>query len=182
VDIEEIGARLEIQDALMRYARGVDRGDKDLICSAYFPDAHDDHGPFVGTPDDLAAMLVRDMDATGMIGQHLMLNSLIELDGHKANVETYWLVIHPDTTGLIWAGGRYLDASNAATASGGSPSDACWSIGAAQPTIHHRTPGPWLPTSRQAAGGSRTHRPASSRQCPEPHGSERTRLSARDRA
>jgi hypothetical protein len=32
----------------MRYSRGIDRLDRDMLLSAYHPDAIDDHGMFVG--------------------------------------------------------------------------------------------------------------------------------------
>ncbi|MBT5754390.1 MAG: SnoaL-like domain-containing protein [Acidimicrobiaceae bacterium] len=34
----------EIRDVLMRYGRGVDRLDEELLRSCYHPDSHDDHG------------------------------------------------------------------------------------------------------------------------------------------
>jgi hypothetical protein len=44
---EEAGiARKQIHDALMRYCRGIDQMDRDLILSAYHPGARDNHGTF----------------------------------------------------------------------------------------------------------------------------------------
>ena len=40
--------RFEIQQALLRYVRGVDRKNWDLMRSAYHPDAWDDHGNYKG--------------------------------------------------------------------------------------------------------------------------------------
>src|SRR5690606_8703026 len=37
--------REAIHTVLMRYCRGVDRLDRDLIASVYHPDAYDHHGP-----------------------------------------------------------------------------------------------------------------------------------------
>src|SRR5687768_7203639 len=45
-------ARTEIHDTLMRYCRGVDRLDRDLILSAYHPGARDNHGSFDGPVED----------------------------------------------------------------------------------------------------------------------------------
>jgi proline racemase len=39
-----------IRDVLMRYARGVDRCDLDLLKPAYHEDAYDDHGFFKAMP------------------------------------------------------------------------------------------------------------------------------------
>ena len=44
MDVQELLDKQQIHEALMRYARGVDRGDAALICSAYHPDAVDEHG------------------------------------------------------------------------------------------------------------------------------------------
>ena len=46
--IDELLAKQEIRDALMRYSRGIDLLDPDLVKSAYHPDAYDDHGTFKG--------------------------------------------------------------------------------------------------------------------------------------
>ena len=50
--------RQEIYDCLVRYCRGVDRLDSELILSAYHPDAIDDHGMFVGSPQEFANFFI----------------------------------------------------------------------------------------------------------------------------
>ena len=45
---QQLSDREEIRDLAMRYCRGVDRLDPDVMKSAYWPDAVDDHGNFVG--------------------------------------------------------------------------------------------------------------------------------------
>jgi hypothetical protein len=50
---EQLIARAEIFDAMMRYASGCDRKDPDMIRSAYHPDAHHYHGDVDGTVEDL---------------------------------------------------------------------------------------------------------------------------------
>ena len=37
-----------IRDCLYRYCRGIDRADEAILRSAYWPDAHDRHGAYVG--------------------------------------------------------------------------------------------------------------------------------------
>ena len=49
--IAELWDREQIRQCLHRYARGVDRFDRELILSAFHPDALDEHGKFVGTLD-----------------------------------------------------------------------------------------------------------------------------------
>src|SRR5579872_4652425 len=51
--LEHVADRQEIYDCLVRFCRGVDRFDRELMMSAFHPDAIDDHGPFVGTPEQL---------------------------------------------------------------------------------------------------------------------------------
>lgn len=46
--VRELKDRQDIRDCLVRYCRGVDRFDREMVRSAYHPDAMDDHGDFVG--------------------------------------------------------------------------------------------------------------------------------------
>jgi hypothetical protein len=46
--------RQAIQDVLMTYSRGIDRLDRELLLSVYHDDAIDDHGVFVGSPEEFA--------------------------------------------------------------------------------------------------------------------------------
>jgi hypothetical protein len=115
MDLTEIGARLEIEQALVRYCRGVDRGDAELIKSAFHPGAIDEHGPRVGTGDELAARLEHSAEHSEQPGLHIISNVYIEFDSETAaRVETYVLAYHPlrepngSETLLVFAG-RYLD-------------------------------------------------------------------------
>src|SRR3546814_11094203 len=42
--LEALADRVEIQDVLARYARGIDRADLDILESCYFPAAIEEHG------------------------------------------------------------------------------------------------------------------------------------------
>jgi hypothetical protein len=88
-------ARLEdraaIQDCLARYARGVDRGDWDLVLSTYHPDAHDSHGDYRGGMDGFAAWLDKRLSGVDN-SMHLLGQCLIEFAGPDwAFVETYFV-------------------------------------------------------------------------------------------
>lgn len=48
--LETVIARQDINDCIMRYARGIDRGDADLLLSCYWEDAHEIHGPAYNGP------------------------------------------------------------------------------------------------------------------------------------
>ena len=111
--LEELAAHIEIQQVLYRYCRGVDRGDVALLASVYHPDGIDRHGAFSGLGTEFAANLVPRMDQVPAAGQHHITNILIELHGEAANVESYYIAYHPQTTeagvGHALVCGRYLD-------------------------------------------------------------------------
>ncbi len=46
--IQQLSDIQSIRECVNNYCRGVDRLDEDLMKSAYWPDATDDHGVFVG--------------------------------------------------------------------------------------------------------------------------------------
>lgn len=83
--------RAEIQDVLYRYARGVDRGDWDLVRSTYQPDAFDDHGEYKGGIDGLIEWLIQRFAAADN-GMHFLGNCLVEFAGaDRALVETSFI-------------------------------------------------------------------------------------------
>jgi hypothetical protein len=124
--LEEVSARLEIHDALIRYCRGVDRRDADLIASAYFPDAIDKrpYGGATSTPAEIGARAAAGFGDTPAYSQHHITNVTIELDIARgaAHVESYVIAMHPvsDSTVFTFAteeggdwlrlvAGRYID-------------------------------------------------------------------------
>lgn len=108
--VARLADRAAIEDVLLRYCRGADRCDADLIRSAYHPDALDDHGRFCGTGEDLASWVVGVMSTTSLATQHTLPNILIELHGDTAAVETSFVAYHlkPNERVDVF-GGRYLD-------------------------------------------------------------------------
>ncbi|ADP80866.1 nuclear transport factor 2 family protein [Pseudofrankia inefficax] len=103
--------RADIIDCLARYARGMDRLDRDLARSAYHDDAIDDHAGFVGPVDaflDWSFAYHRQQ----FRHQHYVTNHHIELAGDEAHVETYYLFVaterDPDEPLKVY-GGRYVD-------------------------------------------------------------------------
>lgn len=88
--LQEILDRIDIQDVMYRYARGVDRGDMQLIRSTYHPDAHDDHVEYKGNVEGLIAWLSERFSQVDN-STHLIGNCLIEFfDSCTALVETYY--------------------------------------------------------------------------------------------
>ena len=100
-----------IREVANRYCRGVDRLDAEEMKSAYWPDATDDHGAFVGNAHDFVDMcMVAHLKyrSTG----HCIFNHQIDLkDAERATGEIYcvtWL-FHKDEDVLDTWYGRYLD-------------------------------------------------------------------------
>ncbi|GJF04200.1 nuclear transport factor 2 family protein [Pseudonocardia sp. D17] len=108
--------RAEIHDVLMRYCRGVDRADVELIRSVYHLDSVDDHGYWTGPGPDFAEFIVGRLTANALRTTHAVANELIELDGDTARVETYVFAYLWRATGdggsaeaLDVFAGRYVD-------------------------------------------------------------------------
>lgn len=101
-DVERLLAVHEIEQALYRYARGVDRRDWELVRSCYHPDGTDDHGRFKGGIDGLVEWLER-RHRTGIEQSlHYVQNCSIEFaSANIALVESYVIVFQrlgPDAT------------------------------------------------------------------------------------
>lgn len=103
--------RQAIHDVLMTYSRAVDRLDRELLLSVYHPDAVDDHGVFVGGPEEFADWVIPLHTATHLSHQHCQFNCTVDLDGDTAHAETYYMFVGLNRQGtpLAMSGGRYLD-------------------------------------------------------------------------
>lgn len=80
--------RAEILGVLLRYCRGVDRRDRELIRSAYHADAHDDHGVYQGGLEGFLDFVETEVWARLRITMHRLGQSLIEIEGDEAWAET----------------------------------------------------------------------------------------------
>jgi len=113
MDAERLGwllDRQDILDCLTRFSRGMDRFDRELLLSAFHPNAVIAAGDFVGGPADLydwaSAMHEQGQVAT----HHNLLNNTCEIDGDTAHSETYYLFVGRNHDETNWmAGGRYID-------------------------------------------------------------------------
>lgn len=108
---EQLLDRQEIHDCLVRYSRGVDRLDRELLLSVYHPDAVDDHGMFVGGPEAFADWVIPMHTSMHLSQQHILMNHSCELDGHIAHTETYYMFVGMNRQGppVAISGGRYVD-------------------------------------------------------------------------
>jgi hypothetical protein len=103
--------RADIHDCMLRYARGMDRRDRDLLRSAYHDGAIDDHVGFVGLVDDFIDWAFA-FHSTQTRHQHYLLNHSADIDGDVAHAETYYLFVGTDRepeNHLTINGGRYVD-------------------------------------------------------------------------
>lgn len=108
-----------IKEVVLRYCRGIDRLDLDLVRSCYHPDATDTHGAFTGSVDDylmwVEGLLAR-YDATfHMIGNHLV-DFAPPTSAGAADVavsEAYGVAHHrsadPDPRRNLTVGFRFID-------------------------------------------------------------------------
>ena len=118
--LEELEARVAIEDCLKQFARAVDRQDWKSARELYHDGAFDDHGFFKGPPDEFLAH-IEEMHAHQEHSMHFNTNVLIEFKSReRAFVETYVLVLQryragapnvpPGAAGLRNVGSaRYLD-------------------------------------------------------------------------
>ena len=89
----ELLAENEIRKVLLRYCRGVDRLDRDLVRACFHEDAVDSHGNFEGDVDSLLDWMwgvLTKFDTT----MHFVGNMLIEVEGELARAETYGVAFH----------------------------------------------------------------------------------------
>lgn len=109
--VRELKDRQDILDCLVRYCRGMDRFDRELLRSAYHDDALDDHGDFVGSVDDFIDFYFNYHDTYQTRTVHALSNHSCELDGDVAHTETYWTftAVNREAPFHSRATGRYID-------------------------------------------------------------------------
>jgi hypothetical protein len=104
--------REKIRDCIARLARGEDRRSPELISACYWPDSTSDYGVFFGTFEQYLAWVVPGSPAIP-VTQHVLGQSIIELRGDAALVETQVMSYHRVNMGNeerdTVIGGRYLD-------------------------------------------------------------------------
>lgn len=113
-EIRDLAARRDIADAAQRYMRGLDRIDRELLLSAFHPDALVDCGLMQGDPNafaDFALGFLGEMNAT----HHFLGQVRIEMTGaDSAQGECYFQAFHDvgDEAGQprdLFIAGRYID-------------------------------------------------------------------------
>jgi hypothetical protein len=111
-ELERFLEREKIRDCIARLARGEDRRNAEAIRACYWPDSTSDYGVFAGTFDEYLAWVVPGSPAIP-VTQHVLGQSVIEIHGEAAHVETQVLSYHRVVMGEAErdtiVGGRYLD-------------------------------------------------------------------------
>ena len=101
-----------LRDVLLRYCRGVDRGDEALLLSVYHPDAYEDHAHlFQGSARDFVRRVMEMYADRPTPMQHILTNITLEIEGDVAYGESYIAVRHAIVPDDRHADGfaRYLD-------------------------------------------------------------------------
>lgn len=93
VDLQEISDRLEIEGVLIRYTRGVDTGDWDLLDTVFTPDAEIDYtesGGIADTYPAVKAWLAEVLPAFFPKRMHSLAQVDVRLDGDEATCTAYF--------------------------------------------------------------------------------------------
>ena len=110
--IQQLLDKQAIHEVLMRFCRGIDRRDEDLLRSVFHPDAWDEHGVFDGNALEFAHLSI-DMLLQFTATSHMIMNEYVELDGDRAYAESYVLACHrSERDGRkidMTMGARYVD-------------------------------------------------------------------------
>lgn len=111
--VQSLWDHLQIEKLLATYCRAIDRCDADLLRTVYWPDAIEEHGLYNGNAWGFVEFIVPMLKGLKLT-MHSISNTLIDLQGDRAAVETYVVAYHlaenaeGSQTELI-VGGRYLD-------------------------------------------------------------------------
>lgn len=91
--LADLIAKQEIHEVVLRYCRGIDRLDMDLVRGAYHPGGIDHHTGFDGPVEDYVAWVA---PLLGRLGgtRHEVHNHLAEVSGDSAVAETYATARH----------------------------------------------------------------------------------------
>jgi len=110
-DVQYLKDRIAILDCVARHARGCDRHDVDLVCSAYHDDGSDEHGAIRNAGPDYGAWANATHAASSLTHTHNVTTHTCEVDGDVAHAESYVIVIlltHDAGTATVISG-RYVD-------------------------------------------------------------------------
>jgi len=91
--VAALAAKREIEEVVLRYCRGIDRMDRELVRSCYHADATDEHGSFTGGVDAFLEWVWK-LLARYEMTMHFVGNVLVELADDAAVAESYGVAWH----------------------------------------------------------------------------------------
>ncbi|KQU52340.1 hypothetical protein ASG84_25150 [Rhodococcus sp. Leaf278] len=108
--INELIDKQALHDNLMRYCRGIDRMDLELMKSTYWEDSTDDHGRYVGAGHGWCEVAMGSKEVLVSCNHHIS-NVYSEIDGDRAHRESMFMVVTTYLEGkpTMMLGGRYRD-------------------------------------------------------------------------
>lgn len=77
----------------LRYCRGIDRMDWDVVRSCYHPDGIDDHGEFVGGIEEFIQYGMANLPSFLSTAHHVT-NQIVAVNGDTAHAEHYGIAYH----------------------------------------------------------------------------------------
>ncbi len=108
--LRELIDRHDIWKVVLKYARGIDRLDRDLVRSCYWDDAIDDHHAYVGGPDYFIDVTFTEARKSSIVQRHGVSNFTCEIVGDDAHCETYYTFIGANIEPPhLLSMGRYID-------------------------------------------------------------------------
>jgi SnoaL-like domain len=108
--LRELVDRHEIWTVILKYARGIDRLDREMVRSCYWDDAIDDHYSYVGSPDFFIDTTFAAAKTMSVVQHHGLSNHSCEIDGDNAYCETYYTFIGANVEPPhLLSMGRYID-------------------------------------------------------------------------
>ena len=109
----EAVAKLAITDVIHRYARALDRMDRQAALSCWHNGGTDDHAPLYSGSAIGFIEWLWPVHAAMEVTRHVITNIMIEVEGDRAGSESYWTVTlrvpHEDSRYDIMGQGRYVD-------------------------------------------------------------------------
>lgn len=110
-EVRELVARYRIRDCIDRYARGLDRMDREMMLSAFHDGAESDHGLFCGSSVQMCDIGMDSHARRQSSHNTIMANHIARINGETAEAETYWFMIARNVMPphRTWTGGRFLD-------------------------------------------------------------------------
>jgi hypothetical protein len=108
-----VNAYHAISQTIFALARGIDRCDRDLLTTCFWPDATDDHGAYKGAASGFIDWVLVLLDDQYEHTQHQITNVRVEFDGDTAYSESCFQAYHRQVSTIeprdLIASGRYLD-------------------------------------------------------------------------